>query len=150
MQSAAAPSGAPSPPIRGWGAPQTSLGAAGLVAVRTPLDPSPGSSPQPAGDALPAGAALATRLTPIGFGGGVGNATSAASNRVSRSLSELRVNFTAMATGTGIFRVGDDPAPVLLALGDTLPGTEFVLSDLTPESAQFAQDDVRHTLFLYP
>jgi hypothetical protein len=37
-----------------------------------------------------------------------------------------------------------------VALGDTLPCTEFVLSALTPSGAQFAQDDVRHTLSLYP
>lgn len=147
MQPATTLRNPPAAPIGSWGAAQTSLGAAGLAAVRTPA--SPPSSPR-AANAQPTGAALAARLAPLGFGGGDGNPTSSPSNRVGRSLGELRVTFTAMATGTGIFRVGDNPTPVLLALGDTLPGTEFVLSELTPRGAQFAQDDVRHTLSLYP
>lgn len=88
-------------------------------------------------------------LTPLGLAGGDGYAT-AAENRVSRSLRERRVAFTAMVTGTGIFRVGEGAAPVLMAVGDRLPGTDLVLSRLTSRSAQFTEDDARHTLSLNP
>jgi len=88
-------------------------------------------------------------LTPLGLAGGDGYAT-AAENRVSRSLRERRVAFTAMVTGTGIFRVGEGTAPVLMAVGDRLPGTDLVLSRLTSRAAQFTEDDARHTLSLNP
>lgn len=79
-----------------------------------------------------------------------GNFTAARSNRVSRSLSDLRVDYTAMATGTGVFRVGDSEVPVLVRVGEPLPGTKLVLSRLTRADAQFSQDDARHTLSLTP
>lgn len=88
-------------------------------------------------------------LAPVGLAGDE-NFTSSASNRVSRSLADLRVHFTAMTTGTGIFRVGDNPAPILVAVGERLPGTELVLSRLTSSDAQFSEDDARHTLLLNP
>lgn len=93
-------------------------------------------------------------ITPLTFAGTMlgddENATSAASNRVSRALGNLRVSFTAMSTGTGIFRVGDSVRPILLVVGETLPGTRLTLSRLTARSAQFVEDDVRHTLLLNP
>ncbi len=93
--------------------------------------------------------ASSTGLTPIGLAGDE-NVTLSVSNRVSRSLADLRVHFTAMTTGTGIFRVGDNPAPILVAVGERLPGTELVLSRLTSSDAQFSEDDARHTLLLNP
>lgn len=93
--------------------------------------------------------AFSTGLAPVGLAGDE-NFTLSASNRVSRSLADLRVHFTAMTTGTGIFRVGDNPAPILVAVGERLPGTELVLSRLTSSDAQFSEDDARHTLLLNP
>ena len=121
--------------------------AAELAAVRTPTDPAPlvrrsGSGAQQV--------ARGTGLAVMGLGGSEGNFTSSGSNRVSRALGTLQVSFTAMATGTGIFRVGDAPTPVLLEPGQALPGTELVLTRLTDRDAQFTEDDVRHTLFLNP
>ena len=55
-----------------------------------------------------------------------------------------------MATGTGVFRVGDSERPVLLRVGEPLPGTRLVLDQLTRSSAQFSEDDARHTLLLTP
>ena len=88
-------------------------------------------------------------LTPLGLDDD-GNFTSARSNRVSRSLSDMRVNYTAMATGTGVFRLGNSDVPVLVRVGEPLPGTKLVLSRLTRADAQFSQDDARHTLSLTP
>ncbi len=109
---------------------------AGSAAIRVP------ASPMLAGT-TPAG------LTPVGLDND-GNFTSARSNRVSRSLSDLRVDYTAMATGTGVFRVGGSDVPVLVRVGEPLPGTKLVLSHLTRADAQFSQDDARHTLSLTP
>lgn len=121
--------------------------AAELAAVRTPTDPAPLVSRGGSGAQQ-----VARRAAPavMGLGGGEGNFTSSGSNRVSRALGTLQVSFTAMATGTGIFRVGDAPTPVLLEPGQALPGTELVLTRLTDRGAQFTEDDVRHTLFLNP
>lgn len=121
--------------------------AAELAAIRTPTDPAPLVSRSGSGAQQ---IARGTGLAVMGLGGNEGNFTSSGSNRVSRALGTLQVSFTAMATGTGIFRVGDVSTPVLLEPGQTLPGTELVLTRLTDRGAQFAEDDVRHTLFLNP
>lgn len=133
----------------GTGTAPPALGpAAELAAVRTPTEALPLPSRAASGGAQRV--ARGYGLGVIGLGGSEGNFTSGGSNRVSRALGALQVSFTAMATGTGIFRVGDAPTPVLLAPGETLPGTGLVLTRLTDRGAQFAEDDVRHTLFLNP
>lgn len=118
----------------------------GRAAIRVPPSFSPPST-APAGTS---GTTTAARLVPLGLAGNDGNLTSATSNTVSRALRDLRVDFTAMATGTGIFRVGDSALPILVRVGEPLPGTELVLSRLTTGSAQFTSADVRHTLSLNP
>ena len=131
-----------------------------FAAVRAPSSLTPlGTAPtaNAAGDGGCCSAqqvALGSGLSTLGLGSGNrtgdGNFTSLGGNRVSRALSSLQVHFTAMVTGTAIFRLGDDTTPVLLALGETLPGTELKLTNLTSRGAQFTEDDVRHTLFLTP
>lgn len=118
----------------------------GRAAIRVPPSFSPPST-APAGTS---GTTTTAGLVPLGLAGNDGNLTSATSNTVSRALRDLRVDFTAMATGTGIFRVGDSALPVLVRVGEPLPGTELVLSRLTTGSAQFTSADVRHTLSLNP
>lgn len=112
---------------------------AGTAAIRVPASLTPPATASTTGG----------RLTPLGLADNR-DFTSASSNRVSESLSELRVNFTAMATGTGIFRVGNSEIPVLLRVGELLPGTQLILSRLTRSSAQFSEADARHTLSLNP
>ena len=112
---------------------------AGTAAIRVPASLTPPATASTTG----------SRLTPLGLAND-GNFTLVSSNRVSESLSELRVNFTAMATGTGVFRVGNSEIPVLLRVGEPLPGTRLVLSRLTRANAQFSEDDARHTLSLNP
>lgn len=107
------------------------------AAIRVPASPTPAAS-------APGGT-----LTPVGLAND-GKFTLASSNRVSRSLRDLRVDFTAMATGTGVFRVGNSERPILLRVGEPLPGTRLVLRRLTRSSAQFSEDDARHTLLLSP
>ena len=129
-----------------------------LAAVRAPSSLTPlGTVPTGTAAAIPSSAqqvALGSGLTTLSLStsnrANDGNFTSLGGNRVSRALSSLQVNFTAMVTGTAIFRLGDDTTPVLLALGETLPGTELKLTNLTSRGAQFTEDDVRHTLFLTP
>ena len=134
------------------------------IAVRTPSLPPLIAAPAMVGTTPYGARQVAARpsvpqgvtkgITPMTFAGTMlgydENATSAVSNRVSRSLSTLRVSFTAMSTGTGVFHVGDSVKPVLLAVGERLPGTRLTLSRLTAQSAQFLEDDVRHTLLLNP
>lgn len=117
----------------------------GRAAIRVPPSLTPLSAA-----ATVAGGTPGSGLAPLGLAGNDENATSAANNAVSRALRELRVDFTAMATGTGIFRVGNTSVPVLVRVGERLPGTELVLSRLTSGSAQFTTADVRHTLSLNP
>ena len=129
-----------------------------LAAVRAPSSLTPlGTAPTGTAALIPSSAqqvALGSGLSTLSLSTGNrpndGNFTSLGGNRVSRALSSLQVHFTAMVTGTAIFRLGDDTTPVLLALGETLPGTELKLTDLTSRGAQFTEDDVRHTLFLTP
>ena len=131
-----------------------------LATIRTPSSLTPlGTAPtaNTAAAPIPSSAqqvALGSGLTTLGLGAGDsasdGNFTSLGGNRVSRALSSLQVHFTAMVTGTAIFRVGDDTMPVLLALGESLPGTGLKLTNLTSRGAEFTEDDVRHTLFLTP
>ena len=120
-----------------------------LVAAPSRVNSTPGAAPQ-----VTARPATSQGITPLTFAGTMlgddENSTSSASNRVSRALGDLRVSFTAMSTGTGIFRVGDSVRPILLVVGETLPGTRLTLSRLTAQSAQFVEDDVRHTLLLNP
>lgn len=76
-----------------------------------------------------------------------------AENSVRRFLTERGVSFTAMSTGTGIFRTQESDRPILLEVGETLPGSDVVLVELTQNGAAFAQgslSDVRHTLSLRP
>ncbi len=129
-----------------------------LAAIRAPSSLTPlGTAPIAAASPVPSSAqqvALGSGLTALGLGTGNGpsdgNFTSLGGNRVSRALSSLQVHFTAMATGTAIFRVGDSTTPVLLALGEALPGTKLTLTNLTNRGAQFTEDDVRHTLLMTP
>lgn len=58
-----------------------------------------------------------------------------------------------MSTGTGVFRTQEHDGPILLAVGEALPGSEVVLVELTPDAAAFAygeRTDVRHRLPLRP
>lgn len=113
-----------------------------LLAIRMPSN---------AGTAFTSFSANSTAATtPLGLRPSDRNFTSTYSNRVSRELSTKGVAFTAMTTGTGIFRMGESASPVTLVVGDALPGTKIVLSKLTSSTAQFSQDDVRHTLLLNP
>ena len=131
-----------------------------LAAVRVPSSLTPlGTAPIATATATPIPGsaqqvALGSGLTALGLGTGSGpsdgNFTSLGGNRVSRALSSLQVHFTAMTTGTAIFRVGDGTTPVLLALGEALPGTKLTLTNFTNRGAQFTEDDVRHTLLLSP
>jgi hypothetical protein len=128
----------------------------GALATRTPSSLPPlAAAPTRLGS--PGGVAqhvAGSGLTPLTFAGTMlgddENATSLVSNRVSRSLENLRISFTAMSTGTGIFRVGDSTRPILLAVGQRLPGTGLTLSSLDARSAEFTEDDVRHRLLLNP
>jgi hypothetical protein len=134
-------------------------GLAGLAALRAPaLEVSAPVAQRPtASSAAAAGAPTPALRTPFRTPAPLQLARTpeapAASNTVQHLLDERGVVFTAMSTGTGIFRTQEHDRPILLAVGEALPGSDVVLVELTPDAAAFAyggRTDVRHRLPLRP
>ena len=75
----------------------------------------------------------------------------AGTDGLSRYLRNQNVVFTGSvlgSVGVGVFRTSDRERPVVLALGQTLPETEIVLTDLRGQSAEFTLGDTSHLLHL--
>jgi hypothetical protein len=75
----------------------------------------------------------------------------AGTNRLARYLRDNGYSFTGSVLGpvsVGVFRSNGDPVPQVVALGQTLPNTEIVLTDLRGQQAELMLDDVRQTLIL--
>ena len=75
----------------------------------------------------------------------------AGSSPLSLYLRDQEVTFTGAVLGpvsVGIFRSADAPAPFLVPLGQTLPNTDIVLTDLTGQQAELTQDDNSQLLIL--
>ena len=73
----------------------------------------------------------------------------AGTNELSRFLRDHGVSFTGTVpgpVGVGVFRYADLSAPVVVALGDTLPDTDIVLSNLSGARAEFTQGTLSQTL----
>ena len=73
----------------------------------------------------------------------------AGTNELSRFLRDHGVSFTGTVpgpVGVGVFRYADLSAPVVVALGDTLPDTDIVLSNLSGAKAEFTQGTLSQTL----
>ncbi len=75
----------------------------------------------------------------------------AGTNRLARYLRDNGYSFTGSVLGpvsVGIFRSNADPAPQVVALGQTLPNTEIVLTDLRGQQAELTLDDLSQILIL--
>ena len=75
----------------------------------------------------------------------------AGSSDLSLYLRDQQVTFTGSVLGpvsVGIFRSADAPAPFLVPLGQTLPNTDIVLTDLTGQSAEVTQNEDSQLLTL--
>ncbi|MDR9391460.1 MAG: hypothetical protein RI554_05465 [Trueperaceae bacterium] len=100
---------------------------------------------------LPQGAA-ATSPDLLGTSGGGGLATTT-DGTLAPTLDAAGVRFTGSVVGSvgvGVFRMAGDPAPVVLALGQSLPGSDIVLADVGGRTATFALGDATHVLTLDP
>jgi len=70
---------------------------------------------------------------------------------LSRYLRDNDVSFTGMVLGPvsqGVFRSTTSPRPVVVALGQTLPGTDITLTDLRGQQAEFTLADASQFLTL--
>ncbi len=75
----------------------------------------------------------------------------AGTNRLTRYLRDKGYTFTGSVLGpvsVGVFRANDDPTPHVVALGQTLPNTEIVLTDLRGQQAELTLDDLSQILIL--
>ena len=75
----------------------------------------------------------------------------AGSTSLSLYLRDQEVTFTGAVLGpvsVGIFRSADVATPFLVPLGQTLPNTDIVLTDLSGQSAQLSQNDDTQLLML--
>ena len=75
----------------------------------------------------------------------------AGSSPLSLYLRDQEVTFTGAVLGpvsVGIFRSADAPAPFLVPLGQTLPDTDIVLTDLTGQQAELSRGDDAQLLIL--
>ncbi|ADI14453.1 hypothetical protein [Truepera radiovictrix] len=125
-----------------------------VAALRVPpLEPGTPVTQRPAGLSATAAGATTPLQPPPPLQLAHSREAQAAGNTVQRLLDERGVVFTAMSTGTGVFRTQEHDGPILLAVGEALPGSEVVLVELTPDAAAFAygeRTDVRHRLPLRP
>ncbi|MDZ7707456.1 MAG: hypothetical protein U5J97_06095 [Trueperaceae bacterium] len=70
---------------------------------------------------------------------------------LSQYLRDRNVSFTGSVVGSvgvGVFRVNGTSSPIVLALGQPLPDTDIVLTDLRGQAAQFTLGDTTHVLNL--
>ncbi|MEX2502141.1 MAG: hypothetical protein WD336_07180 [Trueperaceae bacterium] len=75
----------------------------------------------------------------------------AGTDGLSRYLRNRNVSFTGSvlgSVGVGVFRAAELERPLVLALGQSLPETEIVLTDLQGQSAEFTLGDTTHILTL--
>jgi hypothetical protein len=124
------------------------------TAVREPAGPV-GAPPLPTLSGSPVGPASA-EPTPLAAGAVPASGTPdqplvAGADGLARYLRDRNVVFTGSVVGSvgvGVFRVAGTTAPIVLALGQTLPDTEIVLTDLRGQTAEFTLGDTTHVLSL--
>lgn len=126
------------------------------AAVREPSAPDEAPTLRPLGGA---GAALAdgdAQPTPLGPGevaaaGIPDRPLVSGADTLSQYLRDRNVSFTGSVVGSvgvGVFRVNGTSSPIVLALGQPLPDTDIVLTDLRGQAAQFTLGDTTHVLNL--
>ena len=124
----------------------------GLAAVREPEDTPP--------DLQQAGADPSAQPRPLGPGTGQADRQApmpdqpplaAGTSDLSRYLRNNNVRFTGSVIGpvsVGVFRSAQTPAPIVISLGQTLPDTSIVLTDLRGQQAELTLEDNTQILTL--
>jgi len=75
----------------------------------------------------------------------------AGATALSRYLRDNNFSFTGSVLGpvsVGVFRSAINSTPIVISLGQTLPDTEIVLTDLKGQQAELTLDDTTQTLTL--
>ena len=135
-------------------APRTPANLPALAAVREPADPGEPPELQPVGEAVAeAPGADPTPLAPgaVPAAGVPDRPLVSGADSLSRYLRDRNVSFTGSvlgSVGVGVFRLAGQDTPLVLALGQTLPETEIVLTDLRGQAAEFTLGDTTHVLNL--
>lgn len=124
------------------------------TAVREPAGPA-GAPPLPTLSGAPSGP-VSAEPAPLAAGAVPASGTPdqplvAGTDGLARYLRDRNVAFTGSVVGSvgvGVFRVAGTTAPIVLALGQSLPDTEIVLTDLRGQTAEFTLGDTTHVLTL--
>lgn len=131
----------------------TPLDLADRTAIREPDAPT-ASAPLPtlAGpDGEPDGDPMPLAVGEVPAAGTPDEPLVAGADGLARFLRDRNVAFTGSVVGSvgvGVFRVDGTTAPIVLALGQPLPDTEIVLTDLRGQAAEFTLQDTTHVLTL--
>jgi hypothetical protein len=75
----------------------------------------------------------------------------AGANELSRYLRDNNVSFTGAVigpVGVGVFRSSKSATPIVVSLGQALPDTDIVLTDITGQQAEFTHQNNKQTLIL--
>lgn len=124
------------------------------VAVREPSEDAEASpSLRPVGGTLATGDREPTPMAPgeVAAAGIPDRPLVAGSDALSRYLRDQNVTFTGSVVGSvgvGVFRVADTTTPIVLALGQPLPDSDIVLTDLRGQAAEFTLNDTSQVLNL--
>ncbi len=88
-----------------------------------------------------------------GRGPALGNPIAAGTSGLTRFLRDGNYRFTGYvisAVGVGVFRSNEAATPVIVNLGQTIPGTDIVLTSLKGEQAELTLEDEKQILILNP
>lgn len=124
--------------VRVPGAPELKFDDASLDSGRLTDEP---SAPEPISAARSAQLASRDASSPL-FAG---------ANELSRYLRDNNITFTGAAIGpvaVGVFRSSHSSTPIVVSLGQSLPDTGIVLTDINGQQAEFTLDSHRQTLIL--
>jgi len=123
------------------------------AAIREPSAPNETPTLRPMGAALADGTAQPSPLGPgeVAAAGIPDRPLVSGADTLSQYLRDRNVAFTGSVVGSvgvGVFRLGGSTTPIVLALGQPLPDTDIVLTDLRGQAAQFTLGDTTHVLNL--
>ena len=123
------------------------------AAIREPSAPNEAPTLRPMGAALADGTAQPSPLGPgeVAAAGIPDRPLVSGADTLSQYLRDRNVAFTGSVVGSvgvGVFRIGGSTTPIVLALGQPLPDTDIVLTDLRGQAAQFTLGDTTHVLNL--
>ena len=132
------------------------LAEATVAALRVPSGAASPTFAEAAPPTLQRPEALETELLPLaGIGRGPANSNpiAAGTSSLTRYLRDSNYRFTGYvisAVGVGVFRSNEGAAPVVVTLGQSIPGTDIVLTSLKGEQAELTLNDEKQILILNP